>query len=316
MPSNFWICQRTSLKTGSYLLEETCAGLEAGDHADHFWRLVCGLNSIRESSTPEEWSEFIGLSRAHPIRSLLEQEPYTKWSYSRPRGYMGDARLIDYLYLRGPEPGCVVSDLGLSLHQCATRTPGGFSVRARRDMAAQAIDAISRDRDRPSVLAVACGHLREAERSVAVRERRLGRFIAVDQDPLSVGIVANELGGRGVDARCQQVADFIRGERSLPKFDLIYALGLYDYLSTPSARALTQALFNMLTEGGSLLFANFVPGTTEAGYMEAFMRWTLIYRSLSEMEGLCDSLSANQVLNTKSWTDDGNTIAYVVVQRT
>ena len=82
------------------------------------------------------------------------------------------------------------------------------------------------------------------------------------------------------------VKGLIKRQMQLGEFDLIYALGLFDYLAHPIARKLTNIMFGMLRPGGRILIGNFMPDIRDIGYMETYMGWELIYRNLDEMEEL------------------------------
>jgi hypothetical protein len=146
-----------------------------------------------------------------------------------------------------------------------------------------------------------------------VRQRRLGRFVAIDQDRRSIELVSQSASEYGVEALCMSAADLMREAGLLGSFDLVYALGLYDYLSVPSAKLLTLRLFGLLNSGGMLLLANFMPGIIEAGYMEAFMRWNLIYRTPDDLRELCALLPDEKVACINVWAEDARNIAYVTV---
>jgi aryl carrier-like protein len=296
------------------LLNESLASIQTGQLDDAIWELVSGLRSIRTTASPQEWTQVVATCLAHPITMVLRQEPYTRRGFLQPRGYPGDAALIDYLYLRGPAVGEEVTDLGLALHQVAVRTPAGFSVRSRRNLAARVIDTVADQGRKPSVFAVACGHLREASCSEAVRHRSFGRFLATDQDPESVRVVADEWSGSGIEAQCRPISDMIQKGGPDGRFDLIYALGLYDYLTDEPARVLTRHLFTLLAPGGTLLLANFVPGILEAGYMEAFMRWFLVYRTPEQLRAVCDA-PARDVAEVSVNTESLSNISYLTVKR-
>ena len=82
--------------------------------------------------------------------------------------------------------------------------------------------------------------------------------------------------------------------RSLPKlgtFDLVYSLGLFDYLPRRAAMRTLAAMTKLLSPGGTAVVANFSPCLPDAGYMEAFMDWWLIYRGANDLQQLCVDLN-------------------------
>jgi len=92
-------------------------------------------------------------------------------------------------------------------------------------------------------------------------------------------------------------------DRSNPSknLDLVYAAGLYDYLSQPLATRLTKTMFDMLRPGGKLQVANFVPDHPEVGYMETFMQWSLIYRTESQLEDVAKEIPAPEIADKRTF---------------
>ena len=115
--------------------------------------------------------------------------------------------------------------------------------------------------------------MREAELSSALAEGRIGEFLALDQDPQSLAHVQRELGEKGVQTVQSSVRAILAEKTGFENMNLIYAAGLYDYLSDRVAARLTRLMFDMLAPGGRLVIANFAPCLPEVGYMETFMAW-------------------------------------------
>ena len=174
--------------------------------------------------------------------------------------------------------------LGRALYDCTSTSLSSFAVRERRDLLTRYVDDIAATRrGGAEILTVAAGHLREANRSVALQEGRIKRWVALDQDPLSIGSITRDFAGTPVDAIDGSVRGLLTDAYKLGKFDFIYAAGLYDYLPQNVAVKLTQKCMQMLKPKGVLLFANFSQDMIDDGFMETFMNWALLLRSEADM---------------------------------
>ena len=263
-------------------------------------RLFHGLRELRATSSEEQWADMIRFGQAHPLRELVHHDPFTSRAYDKPRGYAGDAVMMDYIYGReegwAPPPA---TDLGLAVFDYTTGAPASAGVRERRCYIAELLDKIGRTAPDSHVLAVAAGHLREASLSVAVRRRQFERFIAMDTDQESVREINQNYGRYGIQGVVANARQMLTGKLDLGAFDLIYTTGLYDYLADETAKHLTANLFKGLRSGGRLVIANFLPGVRDVGYMEMYMGWHLIYRSRSQMMMLADDIPASQINEIK-----------------
>lgn len=278
--------------------------------------LMAGLAKLKQDCEPAAWEQTVAYCRRHPAAQLILDDPFTRRSFRKPRGYAGDAVLIDYIYssdCRLSEAESV-SEIGRRIFEYNRETPACKAVRARRDVVRDAIDRLCERVSRPSILSVACGHLREAWMAQAIRAGRAGRFIGLDQDQLSLEVVRQELGPVGVVPVCDSIKALFRGALANETFDLIYSTGLYDYLDDRLASKLTERLYHMLNPGGKLIVANFLPGIEGAGYMEAFMDWKLIYRTREQMLSMAASLPADSV-QINSFIEANNNILFLEISR-
>jgi SAM-dependent methyltransferase len=182
--------------------------------------------------------------------------------------------MLDYVYGGLPPPE--TTSIGKQVFSGTTRASSGLSVIERRNYLAKLIDNTARETTRPRILSVACGHLREANYSEAIRSGAVATFYALDQDPESLAVVERDKPEEAnIITVNASVKDLLQGKASYSNLNLIYALGLYDYLNDPIAQKLTQTLFDMLAPDGKLVLANYAPDSQARGYMEAFMDWFL-----------------------------------------
>jgi extracellular factor (EF) 3-hydroxypalmitic acid methyl ester biosynthesis protein len=275
--------------------------------------LFRGLTLLHRKWDREEWTRFcLEIVRNHPLRELIHQCPYTRHGFEKPRGYAGDAVLIDYLYEECETAG---TPLGRAIYHFLWRQSGPRSVRERRELLAREIDAAADRVRQPRILSVACGHLREAEHSRAVAEGRIGQLIAFDQDPVSLEVVAQQHPGELVKPVCGTVRSILMGKTSFPELDFAYSAGLYDYLSEAVASRLTRLLFGMLRSGGRLLVGNFATRTPDAGYLESFMDWWLIYRDENQVRAFASEIDPAQIANVEMFRDSVENVIYMVLTR-
>ena len=270
----------------------------------------------RRNNDPQNWPEFTRLCLAHRLREQLHQDPLTFRAFTKPRGYAGDAVMLDYIYGLGQiaEAESRATELGRAILHCFRQSPSQRAVRYRRRLIANLIDRTAAHGAR-RVLAIASGHLREAEISNAVLDKVLDEFVAFDQDGASLDVVSREYASFGVTTIQGSVHQILSGKVQLGHYDFVYAAGLFDYLSEPVARALICRMFAMVRPGGKLLVPNFLPTTREIGYMEAFMDWQLIYRDHYAMLALATALPAGEVADCECFNDPGDTIAFLLLSK-
>ncbi|RKH08104.1 class I SAM-dependent methyltransferase [Corallococcus sp. CA053C] len=272
-----------------------------------------GLIERRRHWSPELWKRFcLEVARKHPMRHLVHQCPFTRHAFERPRGYAGDAALIDYLYI---DHAADELHGGREVYRYMHGQPSACSVRERRELLTRMMDETAERRPDGRVLSVACGHLREAEQSRAVAERRLQELIAFDQDPVSLAEVSRLHPDGVVRPVCGSVRALLSGKVTFSELDFVYSAGLYDYLSDSVASRLTSVFFGMLRPGGRLLVANFAVHPPETGYMEAFMDWWLTYRDEDGMRGMLSETPLEQVANVRLFRDRQDNVIYLEVTR-
>lgn len=274
--------------------------------------LFGGLFLEKSHASDEEWQACIKRCRQHGVLNLIHEDPFTFRAFRKPRGYAGDAELLDLIY--GPEekwPGPSGSPLGMNIYRYTSAAPAAEGVRARRGFIADLIDRITTDSPGVHILAVAAGHLREACLASAVRRRRIGRFVALDSDPVSMEEVKRAYGSYGVETVAAPFSHLITGRVDMGKFDLAYTTGLFDYLSNATGRRLVRTMFDMLNPGGQLVVANFMPGIRDIGYMEAFMDWRLIYRNRYDMADLTMEIDESELRFMTLFTEENRNIMFL-----
>lgn len=277
---------------------------------DQLLRYLC---SLRKRLPSAEWRGIAqGISQSH-IARVCREDPFTQRGFEKPRGYPGDAGLMDFLYRHPTAVSALATashtTTGLGIHNYKISCPSGDSVRWRADFFAGQIDRVACQASDASVLSIASGFFREGEKSIAVASRSVQvSLLDSDRDSLTRA----EAHSPNIETHHKSIRAVVSRKSGIKgKFDLIYAAGLLDYLSDSYARALVSALVAMLKPKGRLIIANFLPGNAERGYMEAIMDWWLIYRTKDEMVRLVPETVPTSAV--RLFTDPIRYVAYVEI---
>jgi SAM-dependent methyltransferase len=288
------------------------------DPARIIYQLITQLHDMRGKLDPSLWHALLPIAHNHPVSEFFHQDPFTRWSFEKPRGYSGDAHLLDFIYGDPSieEEVAGATPLGKALYSYTSQAPAPVAVRERRDLLTQHVDEIAAARGpETEILTIAAGHLREANRSIALQEERIKRWVALDQDPLSVGSIIRDFRGTRVDAIDGSVRGLLTNAYKLGKFDFVYSAGLYDYLSRKVAVALTQRCLQMLKPNGVFLFANFARDIIDDGYMETFMNWALLLRSENDMWDIINASVDRNTVEASVYFGENRNIVYGIITK-
>jgi len=222
---------------------------------------------------------FKSICKSHPLAKIALEDPYTRRAVEKPRGYAGDAVMLDYIYR--PQP-VAASAIGLAMHQATTGLSSAKSILWRRDYLAKLITGAMDRTNAAEVLAVACGHMRELDLIAPPENRAALKITAVDLDQASLTEAMQSY--PDIDIRpVRSSAVTIRRAKLPETFHLVYCAGLFDYLNEATAEFVLAQLYRHLLPSGVLCIANFTPENHGRGFMEAFMDWSLILRNEQDL---------------------------------
>jgi SAM-dependent methyltransferase len=281
-------------------------------------RLVQGLHGLRRRLSPHAWAIAKTDWMQHPLARIVHQDPLTSRAYRKPRGYPGDAALIDFIHGEAGVAADIAaaSELGRAIHAVTGRSAIAVGLRERRRIVADFVDRVARkSADRISVLSLAAGHLREADCAQALADDRVARWVALDHDRDNLARLRDWFSGTAVEAVDGTPGGLVEDCYQLGRFDLIAAAGLYDHLDTAFARRLTEVAFGMLKPGGTLLFSNIARGIETDGYMETFMGWPLIDRDEETMAKIWSGLPTDEIAVRWLFTDANQAMIYALIQK-
>lgn len=244
------------------------------------------LELARRKADPEEWQSFLNSPECTRLQQAFLEDPYTRRGFERPRGYAGDAVLLDYIYGTIPIPESTTRR-GNAIHAWMYSESHAFhAVRHRRWLIAAKINDVIAANPSARILSIGCGHLRELALCVFGGRKWDGELVAVDQDVSSLAVAGRTYCDDRIKPTRQPISKLVGGQSEYGSFDFIYAAGLLDYLDDPAVVRLVDWCCQSLSNKGTLLLANFSQ-CQERGFMESVMRWILVYRTGRE---LCDTI--------------------------
>ncbi|MHB8875057.1 MAG: class I SAM-dependent methyltransferase [Myxococcaceae bacterium] len=225
---------------------------------------------------------------------------FLKRTNLKPRGYAGDAEMMQMLYENRYVGRYVFNKL---MHKHPIETPAAQAVRNRRRLVPRVLrEVASRFSGPVRFFSVASGPAWELQ-DIYLDTPDAERFQAalLDQDPEALSSakqgVARIESARDLKLRVEYFNDSVRTmlrsatlDELFGRFHFIYSMGLFDYLTPPTARAIMAKLYGLLLPGGSMVVGNYHVGNPTRTYMEYWMDWVLYYRTESEFLELAADL--------------------------
>jgi extracellular factor (EF) 3-hydroxypalmitic acid methyl ester biosynthesis protein len=247
---------------------------------------MAALEKTRSALIPDDWKSLVKTSPViRSWRFFLSLDPYTRWGLVKPRGYPGDATLMDFAYAHPSiqEHLAVTGSVGLQIYAETSAAQQSQSARERIEFVRGELS--ERSQGGPfSVASLAAGHARELEGLEAGVASRITSFSAIDNDPESLRAAQTSAAGIPFTAARRNV---IKHEfADLPSTDLVYSLGLFDYLADEVAEAVLEKMLRLTARGGRCIVANLASDAANLGYCEAIMDWWMIARTSEQMTRL------------------------------
>jgi SAM-dependent methyltransferase len=241
-------------------------------------------------------------------------------SYAKPMGYPGDFQIMNQVYdweQRGNNVyERLMHRLGLDVAEC---------IKTRMEVVQQRIAEVvfaptsesKGGRSRPArIMSLGCGPAREVElflKGVCNTDGHAD-FTLIDQEEDALRYASEKtypqllrLGSR-YSLQCLNMSftDILRGTsglNTLPPQDMIYSVGLLDYLTDRRATGLVHRLYDQLAPGGLLIIGNMnETALSNLWPMEFLTDWTLEYRDEKQMlrwvEGLDTAMRWTELEST------------------
>lgn len=231
-------------------------------------------------------------------------------SYHKPAGYPGDFEIMNYVYdwqREGKDVyGQLIHRIGLDVSECIATRMDVVRREIRKMVEERANDGGTR------VISLGCGSAREVQlhlQDPAAMDAPV-TFTLIDQEQNALAYAYEKCHPHTLmkkrHARVQALnvsfTDVLRGGKWLDDLgpqNLIYTVGLVDYLVDKRARALAERLYERLEPGGLLIVGNMnQTDLSNLWPMEFITDWHLYYRNEAEMLAWTGNMA-----HAEAWTE-------------
>jgi|OpeIllAssembly_1097287.scaffolds.fasta_scaffold27002_1 SAM-dependent methyltransferase len=175
-----------------------------------------------------------------------------------PQGSQGDHKTLEVIYKNTP----LSEGIGHYIDLCALNFQLGEGVRNRIKMLERMLGDEIQKKQLPFVMNIGCGSCRELMGIAPEITDSEARIICVDNDNDALAYAQDRLAYVGilpqVVLRKYNVLRMFDDETNMVEFgkqDIIYSVGLFDYLPDDFLVKLLRALYNLLNPGGKLIAA-------------------------------------------------------------
>ena len=244
------------------------------------------------STLTEPVRQRLGAQLQHEMLPYLLTTRTAERFYSKPRGYAGDYLAIDGIYQNAPGG---TGRLGPLMDRMFLETPPAIAVRNRRILLADEIVRVvqSKPAGPVNVLCLASGPAAEVfDAFAALPDPTRLKVTLMDIDLHALAFVDELRTKRKLTSQItlineNLVALFLgRSKTRLDPMDLIYSIGLIDYLNDKLVNKVLHFSHGGLVRGGRVILGNFHPRNPAREFMDHVMEWNLIHRTEEDMNRL------------------------------
>ncbi len=193
------------------------------------------------------------------------QSDFVKHALFKPHGYAGDFAVIEYIY----DNKVSSTGAGYCADKAFLDVNTSVAVRARKNMMKKILTSYAKETagSEQKILNIACGSCREIREMF--QENNFGndiklQFTLVDQDKqaldFSEKVFENAPEGVGYEFIQKSVYKYVKNPDEYSsmknKFDMVYTLGLADYILEEPLQKLILFLYDCVKPGGKLIIAH------------------------------------------------------------
>ncbi len=256
--------------------------------------------------------EFIEKTNRFMTKSYL-----VRWARTWPQGYPGDFKIIEDIYRNVPKS----IGLGYLLDENFLNNALAYGVRGRKELLKKILLKEITNRKTLNILSVACGSCRDLFEIASELESSQAMITGIDLDSEALDFAADRFTHTGLKSnlilRKYNAIRMLSHEKNMREFgpqDIIYTLGLFDYVRDETLVRLMNSLYDLLNPQGKFICA--FPNSEKYNIEEFnwIVDWPIIHRTKNDSAALFKKTSIpSRAVQVK--TDRSGVIVFYIVTK-
>lgn len=260
------------------------------------------------------------------LHHLLLLSPLMNRSYSKPLGYAGDYEMMNLIYRNTYEGHSLFGKL-MNKYLClaapsrANRSRVPYLIKHINKIA----ETVSKNNEKVLFSSIGSGSAIEIQEFMQSNELcNKCKITLLDHEPEALMHCQDrlfELKTRHtrrteIDFLNMSIVQFIKtymNDFTYPRQNLIYSVGLFEYLLDKTCKSLIKYLFNSLTDDGILVLGNFDPINSFRAFMDYGVEWYMFYRTKDDMLKLTEGIKGAKRIYCE--TDETKIINFLIIEK-
>jgi len=241
------------------------------------------------------------------LHDILLTAPILKRIYEKPLGFPGDYEMMNMIDRNSFEGDTL---FGKAIHNYICYKPPSHANRNRSEYMYNKIEEELSKKKNLKITSIASGPAIEIQKFI-LRNKKSNycEITLLDFSREAIEYANKTLSeiikkeNRELDLHFieESVFNLIRRKKSLDKInneqDIIYSLGLFEYLNVSTCQKLLKSLYGKLTKGGIIVIGNYSKVSTLKSWMELGVEWYLNYRDDVELIELGNKIPGEKGFN-------------------
>jgi len=245
--------------------------------------------------------------------------------FRKYRGYPGDFEMMEFVY----NNKIVTTDkLAAYFERGFLDNPYAIAVRGRKNKMVEILKRFvsSSEANRLNIMNVACGPCREIRELFSQRFNFNSRinYLCVDFEKEALDFSRKALINISSKVKARFVRENIMNlirrpqlyQKRFGKYDLVYSIGLGDYLSDSIVKKLMKFCWYFLKPGGQMVFAHKIEDKDPLAPLDPdwFCDWEFVPRSESDVDNLIHSAGLVDFSIAKEWEESGRILFIRIIK--